>query len=468
MNKIFTLACLCFFVSANAQFLESKPPTDRELKINNANDVATLMRVAMIAKKEGKYDDLIKALEKVVKLKPSIPVFQYKLAQAYSLAGKKSEAYNALIALQKQGIYYDLANDPDLETIKVHNVFNYIKENMDISGQHYGEGVEAFNINKSFSGLLFESLTFDEKSQSFLMGSLRDGSVIKVESNGNISRLVEPTPGGKNGPWAALSLAADSKNNVLWVASAAISQFGKVDKETSGLSGIFKYELDTGKLISSILVPENKRPTFIRDMHLTPKGDLFFIDGIKNLVLKIGKDSNDITVAFATQKYQNLRSITSDETGDILYVSDNEEGIIILSLKDQQIFNFSNKPDLNLTGISDMLFDDNSLIILQNGFKPERIMRLKLNDSKFVINRIIPIEAANPQFNNLSYGAVVGEGLFFIANSQLPKTNLYGALLPGQEWEHMVVLSTNKHYKEAETIKFQEELEKQKQKVGGK
>ena len=216
------------------------------------------------------------------------------------------------------------------------------------------------------------------------------------------------------------------------------------------------------------MVPENKRPTFIRDMHLTPKGDLFFIDGIKNLVLKIGKDSNDITVAFATQKYQNLRSITSDETGEILYVSDNEEGIIILSLKDLQIFNFSNKPDLNLTGISDMLFDDNSLIILQNGFKPERIMRLKLNDKKFVINRIIPIEAANPQFNNLSYGAVVGEGLFFIANSQLPKTNLYGGLLSGQDWEHMVVLSTNKHYKEAETLKFQEELEKQKQKVGGK
>lgn len=468
MKKIIILLCISAVFTTQAQFLDDKPPTELELKVNNSNDVAALMKLAHDARKNKDYKSLVKVMEKVVKKKPFIPALKYQLAQAYSLAGNKSASYDTLIKLQKQGVYFDLQNDDALEIIKPHKVFDYIKKNMDVNGEHYGEGAEVFNINKSFSGLLFESLEYDKNSDSFLMGSLRDGSVIKIENNGKISRLIEAAPGGPKGPWAALNLAVDEKNDILWVGSAAISQFGKVDKETGGMAGLFKYQLSTGKLLTSVLIPENKRPSFIRDMHLTDQGDLYFIDGIKNLVLKIEKDSDQIKVVFSTGKYQNLRTITSDDTGTILYLSDNEEGIIVLNLTNQDIYNFPNQEALNLTGISDMIFDDNSLVILQNGFKPERILRLKLNDSKFVIEHMFPIESGNPDFNGMTYATIVDEGIFYIANSQLPKTNLYGGLIPGQQWEDMKVLSSPKHYKEKETLQYQKEIEEQKYKTGTK
>ncbi|VAW39031.1 hypothetical protein MNBD_GAMMA01-1914, partial [hydrothermal vent metagenome] len=326
MKKLIILASLCLSLSIQAQFIETNPPTEFALKLNNTRDLAELLKLASVARVDKNHKDLLKIMEKIVELKPTIGVFKYQLAEAYALNDDKTNAFNTLILLQKQGLFFDLAASENFANINTYPVYDYIKENIDANGKHFGAGTEAFNIDKSFSGLLFESLAVDNNSQSFLMGSLRDGSVIKIENDGNITVLVAAANGGVDGPWAAIDLAVDEKNDTLWVASAAISQFGKVNKESSGLAGIFKYKLSTGKLLKSYRLPENKRPSFISSMHLTSQGDLYFIGSIKNVVLKLAKDAEQISLVFTSKEYTNLGHITTDETGNILYVSDSEKG----------------------------------------------------------------------------------------------------------------------------------------------
>lgn len=460
---------MLFYVNLQAQFLDGKPPTDFELSVNQASDIKTLMKLARQAKSSEDYSGLQEVMEKVVKIKPHVPVLQYQLAEAYSLNGEKSKAFNSLIALQKLGLYFDLENNKNFDNISVHNVFNYIKENMDANGKHFGGGVESFNIDKSFSGLLFESIAFDSNSQAFLMGSIRDGRVIKISaSNGEISTLINPADGGVDGPWATLDIETDEANDVLWVASSAISQFGKVNGKSAGLSGIFKYQLSTGKLLNSYPVPGNKKPTLFKDIHLTSKGDLYILGVINGVVLKLAKGSDQIALAFTAKTHKNLRSITSDETGDILYISDAEDGIVVVDTVQQKNGLFRNSEALSLVGISDLIFDDNGLIMIQNGFKPERVMRLVLNEDKVSIKTVVPIESSHPLFKSPSYGVVIGEGLYYIANSQSPKTTIYGGLLKGQQWENMAVLSTAKHYEEKASLNYQKQIEVKKQGLKGK
>jgi len=462
MKKIIITMCLLFSLSTYAQFIEGKAPTKKELEINNTNKVPALLKKAYAAKKEKDYKNLIRILKKAYGLQPFSPVIQYQLAEAYALNENKSKAFDTLIQIQKQGFYFDIANNSNFKNINSYPVFKYIKENMDANIAHFGEGTESFVIDKSFSGLLFENIVYDSKSQSVLMGSLRDGRVIKVSEDGSIIDLIAPSKGGKKGPWAAIDLAVDAANDVLWLASSGISQFGKINKESSGLSGIFKYQLSTGKLIKTYFLPAKGGPTLIRSIHLTDQGDLYLVESVRNIVLKLPKGEDKFHIAFETTKYKSLNRITSDETGKILYLSDDIEGIIILNLKQKEVYTIKNKPSLNLTDISDMMFDDNALIIIQNGFKPERIMRLQLNKNKFVVKHIFPIEVANPKFNVPTYGVVIEEGLFYIANSQAPKTNIFGGLLKGQQWEDMVVLSSPKHYKEKETLEYQDKVKNYK------
>ena len=469
MKKTILLSFVFLSFSIQAQFISAKPPTTFELNLHNAKDITTLLKLAAEAKSTKNHKYLQSTMERIVKLKPNIPIFQYQLAEAYSLNDDKTKAFNTLILLQKQGLYFDLENNKNFDNIKSFPVFNYIKENIDANGKHFGAGVESFNINKSFSGLLFESIAFDFNSQSFLMGSLRDGSVIKIAaSNGDISRLVTATNGGIDGPWAALDLAVDEKNDVLWVASSAISQFGKVTKETAGLSGIFKYKLSTGELIKSFKLPGNKKPTLFKAMHLTSQGDLYILGAINNVVLKLAKDSDQISLVFSAKTHKNMRSITTDETGDILYFSDTENGIVIINLSSQKTFAIESSEALNLIGITDLIYDDNGLVFIQNGFSPERVMRIELNTDKTSIKNIFPIESSHPAFDSPSYGVIVGDGLYYIANSQIPKTNIYGGLQKGQLWQDMVVLSTAKHYQEKASLDYQKQIDVYEKETGTK
>lgn len=455
-------------LSLQAQFIDKQAPTETELKINNANEIGKLLKLAQIARKDKDYISLIKVLKKAVTLKPFTPFFRYQLAEAYALNDNKTESFNELIGIQKQGFYFDIGNNPNLANINTYPVFKYIKENMDANNKHFGEGSTVFKIDKSFSGLLFESIAYNPKETSMLMGSLRDGRVIKIKNNGEIVTLIPESKGGKTGPWSAIDMAVDSQNDVLWVASAAVSQFSKLNKESIGRSGIFKYQLSTGKLLKSFLIPENKLPSMIYSMTLTPKGDIYFVDSEKNVALRISKGSDQISLAFTTKKYKALRNIASDDTGNIIYLSDEDDGIIILNLLNQEVYTLPNTETLNLTGIVDLIYDDNGLIILQNEIKPERILRLALNKSKFVIENIFPIEVANPLFNSISKAVVVEGGLYYIANSQTTKTNPFGGLLKGQEWEDMLVLSSAKHYKEKETLEYNKKIARQKQNTGSK
>jgi WD40 repeat protein len=460
MKKIILISLACLTLTTHAQFIETNPPTEFELKLNNTSNVTKLMALAAEARKQKNHEYLQKTMEKVVALNPNNPALNFQLAEAYALNDEKTKAFNALIELQKQGLYFDLQNNINFANIKKYPVFEYIKNNIDVNAQHFGEGKESFNINKSFSGLLFENIVFDANSQSFLMGSLRDGSVIKVNtSNGAITRLIPAAKGGVDGPWATLDLAVDEKNDVLWVASSAITQFGKMTKVTTGMAGIFKYKLSTGEFIKSYITPESKRPSLISRIHLTNQGKLYLLDIQNKEVLAWDSKTDKISLALSLKQFNDVRSLTTDETGNMLYLSDNERGIMVIDMKNQKTYAIENNEALNLIGITDLTFDDNGLIIIQSGFSPERIMRLELNQDKNAITNIFPIESANPAFDSPSYGVVVGEGFYYIANSQTPKTNMYGGLLKGQQWQNMAILSSPKHYKEKDSLNYQKEIE---------
>lgn len=460
MKKIILLSLIYLCLTVDAQFLEAEAPTEFELKLNNTSNVTELMALVAEAKKQKKYVYLQNTLEKVVSIKPNIPVLKYQLAEAYALNNEKTKAFNSLIELQKQGLYFDLENNINFANIKSYPVFDYIKNNIEVNGQHFGEGKESFNINKSFSGLLFENIAFDDNSQSFLMGSLRDGSVIKVDTgNGDISLLITEAKGGAEGPWATLDLAVDEKNDVLWVASSAISQFGKMTKATAGMAGIFKYKLSTGEFIKSYISPASKRPSIISRIHLTSQGKLYLLDTQNKEILEWNSKTDKISLALTLSKFNDVRSLTTDDSGNMLYLSDNEKGITIINMKNKKTYSIENSEALNLIGITDLSYDDNGLIIIQSGFNPERIMRLELNLEKNAIRNIFPIESSNPAFDSPSYGVVVGEGFYYIANSQIPKTNMYGGLMKGQQWQDMAILSSPKHYKEKDSLDYNKKID---------
>ena len=78
--------------------------------------------------------------------------------------------------------------------------------------------------------------------------------------------------------------------------------------------------------------------------------------------------------------------------------------------------------DAAVTGIDGLVWSAGSLVGIQNGTEPHRVIRLSLAGDR--VTQVSVLERAHPRFDEPTLGVVVGASLFYVANSQ------YGAVRP--------------------------------------
>jgi hypothetical protein len=94
-------------------------------------------------------------------------------------------------------------------------------------------------------------------------------------------------------------------------------------------------------------------------------------------------------------------------------------GIFGIDLTKTAPFALSRNPEkLVLGGIDGLYYYDGCLIIIENGMVPQRVMRLKLSADGRSVVAAMPLDVAQPAFTTPTVGAIAGNDIYFIANSQ--------------------------------------------------
>src|SRR5262249_13015378 len=106
----------------------------------------------------------------------------------------------------------------------------------------------------------------------------------------------------------------------------------------------------------------------------------------------------------------------------------------------KKVFHFSPLAGATLLGIDGLYFYNGSLIGVQNGVTPHRIVRLVLAGNFKKAERIDVLEANNPVFLEPTLGVIVKDEFFFIANSQWPLVDENGKLAPDDKLQDPLVL----------------------------
>jgi len=112
------------------------------------------------------------------------------------------------------------------------------------------------------------------------------------------------------------------------------------------------------------------------------------------------------------------RGLAIQPDGHLMYVADREMGITVVDFTARQAGVLTGPENLNLAGIDGLYLKDNVLYIIQNGIRPQRVMRLQLDTEGKHIESVRPLAVAQPAFDFPSFGALVGEDLFYFASSQ--------------------------------------------------
>ena len=103
--------------------------------------------------------------------------------------------------------------------------------------------------------------------------------------------------------------------------------------------------------------------------------------------------------------------------GRTLYFSD-YRGLFAVNIENRRVVPIPVPPDLSLNGIDGLRIFGRSLIAIQNGIIPHRVLRLDLAPGGMKISKAAILEMNHSDFDEPTLGVVVDGALYFSADSQ--------------------------------------------------
>lgn len=424
--------------AAAQQTLAEKAQALTEKQIDESRDIPSLSKLAGVYNQIGDVKRFSWTLKRLTELMPDSGQLKLQLAMAYAQQGDKAAAYNTLVRMQGQGFGYDIANDSRFDKIHGTKVWDYIVTNLQVNAKQFGEGKQAFELPKG--DYLFESIGWDPKRKQFLIGSAREGKVYLADMNGKLTDFIKPT--AENGVYAVFDLAVDAGHDRLYVASAGAPYYKDFNAETYGKSGVVEFELASGKFVKKYTFPADSGDLLPTSLTVGKDGHVFVADGEHGTIFRL--DGGELKLLVKNPILTSIRGMAVSDDGRTLYFADYAMGIFGVDLAKGAPFVLGRNPDkLVLGGIVGMYWYDGCLILIESGMVPQRVMRLKLADDGRSVTTVMPLDVAQPAFATPTLGAIAGDNLYFIANSQRLLYDRYGVLKDPSKLEPTRIFKSN-------------------------
>lgn len=355
-------------------------------------------------------------LKRLNELRPYNSEYMYQLVIAHALLDEKSQAYEMMLGMQQQGLAYDFSITDSTKNIRNTEVFDYINDLMKTAAEPMGESESVFTLPDSV--IMPETLAWDESRQKFLVGTVAEGSILAVGKDGQVTELLKANQ--ENRMWAVFGILVDQARKRLWVSSASMSAYLRFDPVDNGRSALFEFDLETLELIHRYPVPVDGLSHNLGNMVLSPNGDIFIVDRALPIIYKKAAGEQKLKAVLASRGMVSMRGIAMQPDGRIMYVADREMGIMVVDIESGRSGMLAVPETLNLGGIDGLYMWNNHLIVIQNGIKPQRVMRLQLDSSGTKVTAVRPLAVAQADFIYPSYGTLLGEDLYYFANNQWP------------------------------------------------
>jgi len=353
------------------------------------------------------------ALQRLRAMRPNNSEYMYQLVIAHALLDEKSAAYSLMLEMQQSGLAYDFSMRGDVDNIRGTEAFDYINDLMKMAAEPLGESESVFTLPESVATP--EAIAWDESRQSFLVATVAEGGVYAVSEAGEVNELI--TADEENGMWAIFGILVDQKRNRLWITSAATAAFSGFDPTQRGRSGLFEFNLQTLELVRRYPVPVDGRAHVLGSMALGPEGDIYIVDRALPIIYSKPAGEEKLIAEFAFRDMISMRGVAIQPDGGLLYVADREMGIMVVDVKAKKAGKVAVPDTLSIGGIDGLYLWDNHLVMIQNGIKPQRVMRMELDQSGTKVSAVRPLAVAQPDFDFPSFGTLKGKDLYYFANS---------------------------------------------------
>lgn len=372
---------------------------------SSQSQVKALYNQSMDAYKSKDYPLFLKLTKQLDSIRPSHPTFSYNLAAAYALNKKEKEAITALKALIVMNSETAFEEDADFESIKSSNEFKALALLKATQNKEIATSVEKLTLSEK--DLHPEGLLYLEKQQLWLATSIRNKKIVSFDSKGVCTDWFTDCR------YSVFAMKTDATQKYLWVATSAMPVMKGFTKEIDGQNQILKIEISSKKLVKSYSM-QGKH--VFGDLVVAKNGEVYISDSEEPLIYKI-VDDELVLWNNVSGNALNLQGLTFNDDESKLFVADYLKGIIVISMKDTNASWLQFPEGTTKKGIDGLVFYKNSLIAVQNGAVPIRIVKYDLNAENNKITSFTFLDNNRKIFNEPALASISKGKLYFFANS---------------------------------------------------
>jgi len=265
----------------------------------------------------------------------------------------------------------------------------------------------------SDSDLVAEDLVCEERNDSFLVSSVRKRKIVRVAGAGQPQDFVTES---RVPMWGVFALGLDLPRRALWATTFASNFSPPLAAEDKDRSAVLELDSQSGGLIARYELPRGL-PHAFGDLTVTQAGLVYIADGVGGGVYKVAHASAELEALVEPGALSSPQTPAISTDGTRLLVPDYTRGIAILELRRNSLTWLAHPPELALFGIDGMYLQGRTLVAIQNGTAPERVIAAQLSEHADRIERWQVLVAGAPGLGDPTHGCLRGRDFYFIANS---------------------------------------------------
>jgi sugar lactone lactonase YvrE len=366
--------------------------------------------MALKAYQQKDYASFLENMKKAIELRPNHPRLMYNLAVAFALNSRPADAVQWLRKTAEMGLVFAAASDRDFDSIKTTSEFQAVLKQFEKNKSPKVSSLHAFTVHEK--GLVPESVAYDSLEQVFYLGSVYKRKILRITKHGEVTVFA----GESDDLWSVMGMKVDKARRLLWVCTAAHNQMAHYKKEDEGKSALFKYDLQSGKLIATYQPADKSKPHWLGDLVLNSQGDVFATDSVTPAVYVLRRDQQQLETFLEGPPFVSPQGLDFTRDQKHLFVADYSKGIFVVDTQTKKVTNIA--ANFTLLGIDGLYFHKGTLLCVQNGVNPNRLIRLFPNKDLSRFERFQTLEANNPVFDEPTLGVLVKDDFYFVANSQ--------------------------------------------------
>jgi len=374
----------------------------------SAQTASDFYDAATKAYKAKDYKSFVENLNKTLDAGANHPRIYYNLACGYALLGDAPKSIEWLNRIAALGISYDIEKDEDLSSIRSTPEFQSVLEKFKQNQKPVVHSAVAFTLPRDF---VPEGLTYDPAQKMFYAGSILLKKILQVDTKGASTDISS----SQDGLYEVLGMSIDHKRNFLWASSA---QFIDADTDAKKVSALFRYDLKTKRLLKRYDLPSDQ-PHQLGDVIVNRAGDAYTTDSLNPAIYYVDHQKDQLAKFEVGDLFRSPQGLCFSPDEKLLFVADYVRGLIAIDLSTKSHWNVKPPADATIAGIDGLYEYKGHLIATQNGFNPNRILRLTLNNTNEQVTRVEVLEVGDPKGGEFTLGVIVGNEFYFVANSQL-------------------------------------------------